>query len=61
MPTVTRVLPWRRHQQPVAEKIGALAEQFRTVHPRASLDTIQRAYEVAEAAHEGQMRRSGEP
>ena len=61
MPTVTRVLPWRRHQLPVAENVGALAEQYRSWHPRASLDEIVRAYEVAERAHEGQTRRSGEP
>ena len=61
MPTVTRVLPWRRHQQPATEKVGALVEQFRVAHPKAPADVIIRAYEVAEAAHEGQMRRSGEP
>ncbi len=61
MPTVTRVLPWRRHQLPAAEKVGPLVEQFRNAHPKASAELITRAYEVAEAAHEGQMRRSGEP
>src|SRR3954447_26580636 len=61
MPTVTRVLPWRRHQLPVAEKVEPLVEQFRVVHPKANADVIVRAYEVAEAAHEGQTRKSGEP
>src|ERR1043165_8954252 len=63
MPTsaVTRVLPWRRHQLPVAAKTAGLGGQFRSAHPRASVDQIVKAYEVAEAAHEGQMRRSGEP
>lgn len=61
MPAVTRVLPWRRHQLPAAEKVGPLVEQFRNAHPKASSELITRAYEVAEAAHEGQMRRSGEP
>jgi len=61
MPTVTRVLPWRRHQLPAAEKVGPLLEQYRSAHPRAAADKIVRAYEVAEAAHEGQTRRSGEP
>ncbi|MFN8053284.1 MAG: bifunctional (p)ppGpp synthetase/guanosine-3',5'-bis(diphosphate) 3'-pyrophosphohydrolase [Acidimicrobiales bacterium] len=61
MPTVTRVLPWRRHQLPVAEKVEPLVEQFRVAHPKAPADAIVRAYEVAEAAHDGQMRKSGEP
>ena len=61
MATVTRVLPWRRHQLPVAEKVEGLIEQFRVSHPKASADIIVRAYEVAEAAHDGQMRKSGEP
>ena len=61
MSTVTRVLPWRRNQQPVAEKVEGLVEQFRVTHPKAPIDTIVRAYEVADHAHDGQLRRSGEP
>jgi len=30
-------------------------------HPRVDLSTVQRAYEVAEKAHQGQQRKSGEP
>lgn len=43
---------------------GAIDEVMRTVranHPRADLSVIERAYTVAERAHRGQMRRSGEP
>jgi GTP pyrophosphokinase len=61
MPTVTRVLPWRRHQLPAAVEVEPLLEHFRAAHPRASADTIIDAYEVAAEAHEGQFRKSGEP
>ena len=43
---------------------GALEQVIRTVkanHPRADLAIISRAYAVAERAHRGQKRRSGEP
>ena len=43
---------------------GAVDQLVRTVrgnHPRADLSIIERAYAVAERAHRGQKRRSGEP
>ncbi|GAA1061288.1 RelA/SpoT family protein [Agromyces bracchium] len=43
---------------------GAVDNVMRTVrmhHPKADLSVIERAYTVAERAHEGQKRRSGEP
>lgn len=43
---------------------GAVDTVMRTVrmhHPKADLSVIERAYTVAERAHEGQKRRSGEP
>lgn len=43
---------------------GAIDEVMRTVrgnHPRADLSVIERAYTVAERAHRGQKRKSGEP
>ncbi|WP_430646354.1 RelA/SpoT family protein [Agromyces sp. GXS1127] len=43
---------------------GAVDSVVRTVrmhHPKADLSVIERAYTVAERAHEGQKRRSGEP
>ena len=33
----------------------------RGLHPKADLKLVQRAYEVAEKAHEGQFRKSGDP
>ena len=61
MPTVTRVLPWRRHQLPAAVEVEPILEQYRLFHPKAPTEPIVRAYEVAAGAHEGQLRKSGEP
>ncbi|WP_403024871.1 RelA/SpoT family protein [Salinibacterium sp. GXW1014] len=47
-----------------AQHAGAIENLIRTVrahHPRADIDTIERAYKVAEVAHRGQTRKSGEP
>ena len=38
-----------------------LLRSVRTSHPKADLSIIERAYAVAEQAHEGQMRKSGDP
>ena len=43
---------------PVLEPI---LNAVRTHHPKADLKPVQRAYEVAEQAHRGQLRRSGDP
>jgi GTP pyrophosphokinase len=61
MPTVTRVLPWKRHQLPAAVEVEPILEHYRRFHPKAPADPIIRAYEVAADAHRGQVRRSGEP
>ncbi|MGW9629330.1 RelA/SpoT family protein [Agromyces sp. NPDC055520] len=47
-----------------AQPSGAVDTLMRTVrmhHPKADLTLIERAYTVAERAHEGQKRKSGEP
>jgi guanosine-3',5'-bis(diphosphate) 3'-pyrophosphohydrolase len=47
-----------------AQPAGAVDTLIRTVrlhHPKADLSLIERAYTVAERAHSGQKRRSGEP
>ncbi len=62
MPTVTRVLPWRRTpKRPTAAEITALVECYRKHHRGANPDRIRRAYTIAAKSHEGQMRLSGEP
>jgi GTP pyrophosphokinase len=64
VPAVDRVLPWRRTGAPPAARppeLLALLAAFRSRHARVSPARIIRAYEVAAAAHEGQVRMSGDP
>ncbi len=61
MGTVDRVLPWRRHQSSLsAVELAPLLGAYRTRHPKASITTINRAYQVAALAHQSQRRSSGE-
>ena len=41
--------------------LGPLVAILRAVHPKADLQILQRAYEVAEERHRGQLRKSGDP
>ncbi len=61
MSTVDRVLPWRRHHEtaPVSE-LAPLLTSYRRRHPRAPVDMINRAYNMAAEAHRNQTRSSGE-
>jgi GTP pyrophosphokinase len=45
----------------LAPELEALIKEVKTRRPKADVKRIERAYEIAEAAHEGQMRRSGDP
>ena len=60
MPTVSRVLPWRRSSNAVAADISPVVERYRQRWPKSSPELIVRAYEAAARAHEGQRRRTGE-
>ena len=60
MPTVTRVLPWRRQSTRVEGELTAIVEAYQSGRPDASIDRIQRAYQIAAAAHGDQRRKSGE-
>lgn len=60
MPTVTRVLPWRRQSTRVEGELQAIVEAYQGRRPGASIDRIQRAYQIAAAAHGDQRRKSGE-
>jgi len=51
--------PSSRHALPDA--IEHVAKAHRAHHPGADLDTLRRAYVLAESSHRGQMRKSGEP
>ncbi len=57
--TVERVLPWRRQVQ-TADALMPLLTSFRARHPKDPSSLIVRAYEAAAAAHQGQLRNSGE-
>ena len=58
---MTRVLPWRRRPREVVDETSALLTEYRVHHPGADSSMIERAYQVALAAHAGQTRKSGEP
>ncbi|OJX94383.1 MAG: GTP pyrophosphokinase [Micrococcales bacterium 73-15] len=49
----------RGHSTPPA--IEPLIQVVRANHPRVDVTLLERAYEVAERAHEGQLRKSGDP
>ncbi len=46
---------------PIKPVLEPLATVHRELHPSADLAILQRAYDTAEAFHEGQMRKSGDP
>ena len=53
-----RMTAQRGAVNPVLEPLVSV---HRAVYPKADLSMLQRAYEVAESKHEGQLRRSGDP
>ena len=54
-------LPKLFSKTPVAEGFDQLLRTIRKTQPRVDTGIIERAYRVADRAHEGQTRRSGEP
>jgi GTP pyrophosphokinase len=61
VPTVDRVLPWRRHERPPADEVAPLIQAYRARHPKAPTGLITRAYLASADAHRSQTRASGEP
>ena len=61
MATVTRVLPWRRAAAPVHTELQGVVDRYKARWPKSSSDLLVRAYEMADRAHQGQRRKSGEP
>ena len=61
MPTADRVLPWRRSAHAVPDDVRELVDLYKSRHPKADTTLLTRAYTVAAEAHEGQVRRSGDP
>ena len=61
MATVDRVLPWRRNHETVTSgELIPLLASYRSHHPKARVDVINRAYHMAAEAHRSQTRSSGE-
>ncbi|MDP1803584.1 MAG: HD domain-containing protein, partial [Acidimicrobiales bacterium] len=61
MPTADRVLPWRRSAHAVPDDVRELVDLYKSKHPKGDTTLLTRAYTVAAEAHEGQVRRSGDP
>jgi GTP pyrophosphokinase len=56
------VLPWRRSQAGAGtDAHGPLLTEYRARRPKADTTLITRAYKLAEDAHDGQLRKTGEP
>jgi len=51
----------RPARAPVDPALQSLIKTVRTRRPKADIKTIERAFEIAEAAHDGQLRKSGDP
>ena len=60
MPSGRRILPWRRSPRRVAIEIQELVSYYRDRHPSVSTELIERSFAVAEEAHRGQKRVSGD-
>ena len=57
----SRLVRFGTRHSPATPGLGPLMQAIRTNHPKADLGIIERAYTVAERAHRGQMRKSGDP
>ena len=51
----------RRRSEPPDALLVDLLDRYRERQPKAPTDRIERAYDVAKAAHAGQLRKSGDP
>ncbi len=61
MVTVERALPWRRKRRTDSTAVEPLLVRFRGADHKDKAELITRAYRVADKAHRGQRRTSGEP
>ena len=59
--SLRRLVPRIFSRAQPAGAVDTLIKTVRTHHPKVDLGVIERAYTAAERAHEGQVRRSGEP
>ncbi len=58
---LTRRMSGQRTAAPNRTVLEPLFAVHRALHPKADVKVLQKAYEVAENAHRGQFRRSGDP
>ena len=57
-----RMIPGQRSAGPsIKPALQPVVAILRAVHPKADLQILQRAYDVAEEKHRGQLRKSGDP
>ena len=59
--TPSRSLPFLRQRAAEPRAIDGVLDAYRSMYPKSKTTLIERAYAVAEQAHEGQLRKSGEP
>ena len=45
----------------MSDLIAPVIGELRQHHPKVDKDDVERAYEIAKKAHEGQLRKSGDP
>jgi len=60
-PALRRLVPRLFSRSQSAGGFEQLLKTVRKHHPKSDLSGVERAYQKAKAAHEGQLRRSGEP
>lgn len=61
MALVERVMPWKRDRESQADQLESLLQIHRDQHPDEDPEPIRMAFAWAYEAHEGQLRKSGEP
>ena len=61
MSTISRVLPWRRSAEELSADLRGLLDTYRSHHGDQPVDRISRAFRMANEAHDGQFRKTGEP
>ncbi len=60
-PLVERTMPWQRGVETPADRLNALLAIHAEHHPDEDPHAIRQAFRWAHEAHDGQMRKSGEP
>ena len=60
-PTLRRLVPRIFSRSQTSGGFEKLLKTVRKHHPKSDLSGVERAYQKAKQAHDGQLRRSGEP